>query len=146
MRKLRLAARVAAAAAFFMATAAARAQTAPTGQIAGVVTDTVGAASVGANPTLTSDAGAARTAATGTNGRYVVALLDPGAYQFQAVIKDIPVVEGQRVEFRAGFFNLCNNVNFADPVNIIDPSPDLGPIVSTTTGPRVIQLACSYAF
>jgi len=63
-----------------------------------------------------------------------------------SIRKFVPVTEGQRVEFRAEFFNLFNNVNFADPVNIIYPSVDFGQIVSTTTGPRVIQFALKYEF
>jgi hypothetical protein len=63
-----------------------------------------------------------------------------------SIIKSIPVTESQRLEFRAEFFNLFNNVNFANPVNIISPSVNFGSIVSTTTGPRVIQFALKYTF
>ncbi|MGB9237062.1 MAG: TonB-dependent receptor [Terriglobales bacterium] len=63
-----------------------------------------------------------------------------------SIIKSIPVTESQRAEFRAEFFNLFNNVNFANPVNIIYPSSNFGSIVSTTTGPRVIQFALKYNF
>jgi len=63
-----------------------------------------------------------------------------------SIIKSIPVTESQRVEFRAEFFNLFNNVNFANPVNVIYPSTDFGAIVSTTNGPRVIQFALKYNF
>jgi hypothetical protein len=63
-----------------------------------------------------------------------------------SIIKSIPVTESQRVEFRAEFFNLFNNVNFANPVNVIYPSTDFGAIVSTTTGPRVIQFGLKYNF
>jgi len=63
-----------------------------------------------------------------------------------SIMKLIPVTESQGVEFRAEFFNLFNNVNFANPVNIIYPSVDFGSIVSTTTGPRVIQFALKYTF
>jgi len=63
-----------------------------------------------------------------------------------SLIKSIPVTESQRAEFRAEFFNLFNNVNFANPVNVISPSTDFGAIVSTTTGPRVVQFAFKYNF
>jgi hypothetical protein len=63
-----------------------------------------------------------------------------------SIMKSIPVTESQRVEFRAEFFNLFNNVNFANPVNIIYPSSNFGSIVSTTTGPRVVQFALKYSF
>jgi len=63
-----------------------------------------------------------------------------------SIIKSIPVTESQRIEFRAEFFNLFNNVNFANPVSIISPSVNFGSIVSTTTGPRVVQFALKYTF
>ena len=63
-----------------------------------------------------------------------------------SIIKSIPVTESQRVEFRAEFFNLFNNVNFANPVNIIYPSSNFGSVVSTSTGPRVVQFALKYDF
>ena len=63
-----------------------------------------------------------------------------------SIMKLIPVTESQRVEFRAEFFNLFNNVNFANPVNIISPSSNFGSIVTTTTGPRVVQFALKYTF
>ena len=62
-----------------------------------------------------------------------------------SVIKFIPVTESQRVEFRAEFFNLFNNVNFANPVNIVS-SGNFGQIAATSTGPRVIQFALKYDF
>jgi len=63
-----------------------------------------------------------------------------------SIIKLVPVTESQGVEFRAEFFNLFNNVNFANPVNIIYPSSNFGSIVTTTTGPRVVQFALKYNF
>ncbi len=63
-----------------------------------------------------------------------------------SIMKSIPVTESQRIEFRTEFFNLFNNVNFANPVNIIYPSSNFGSIVSTSTGPRVIQFALKYNF
>jgi outer membrane receptor protein involved in Fe transport len=62
-----------------------------------------------------------------------------------SIMKLIPVTESQRVEFRAEFFNLFNNVNFANPVNIAS-SGNFGQIATTTTGPRVIQFALKYSF
>ena len=41
-------------------------------------------------------------------------------------MKSIPVTESQRVEFRAEFFNLFNNVNFANPINVISSSSNFG--------------------
>jgi hypothetical protein len=62
-----------------------------------------------------------------------------------SIMKNIPVTESQRLEFRAEFFNLFNNVNWANPVNI-QSSYNFGYIVSTTTGPRVVQFALKYNF
>jgi hypothetical protein len=63
-----------------------------------------------------------------------------------SIMKSFPVTESQRLEFRTEFFNLFNNVNFANPVNVISPSSNFGSIVSTTTGPRVVQFALKYNF
>jgi hypothetical protein len=62
-----------------------------------------------------------------------------------SIMKLIPVTESQHVEFRTEFFNLFNNVNWANPVNIAS-SANFGQIASTTTGPRVIQFALKYNF
>jgi hypothetical protein len=60
-------------------------------------------------------------------------------------MKLFPITESQKVEFRAEFFNLFNNVNFANPVNVVS-SGNFGQIASTTTGPRVVQFALKYNF
>lgn len=62
-----------------------------------------------------------------------------------SIMKFFPVTERQRLEFRAEFFNLFNNVNFANPVNIVS-SANFGQIAATSTGPRVIQFALKYEF
>jgi len=62
-----------------------------------------------------------------------------------SIFKYFPVTEGQRLEFRAEFFNLFNNVNFANPVNTLS-SANVGAIIATTTGPRVIQFGLKYNF
>jgi hypothetical protein len=62
-----------------------------------------------------------------------------------SIMKLFPITENQKVEFRAEFFNLFNNVNFANPVNV-KSSLNFGQIASTTTGPRVIQFALKYTF
>jgi len=84
------------------------------------------------------------TADFGTLGRNIIR----GPKQINtdlSIIKSIPVTESQRAEFRAEFFNLFNNVNFANPVNVVS-SGNFGQIASTTTGPRVIQFALKYTF
>ena len=62
-----------------------------------------------------------------------------------SIMKSIRVTESQRVEFRGEFFNLFNNVNFANPINVVS-SANFGQIASTTTGPRVVQFALKYNF
>lgn len=62
-----------------------------------------------------------------------------------AIIKSFPFREHQGIEFRSEFFNLFNNVNFDNPINIVT-SQNFGQIVDTTTGPRVIQFALKYTF
>ena len=62
-----------------------------------------------------------------------------------SIMKNISITEVQKVEFRAEFFNLFNNVNFANPVSVVS-SGNFGQIASTTTGPRVIQFALKYNF
>jgi hypothetical protein len=60
-------------------------------------------------------------------------------------MKFIPIREHQELEFHSEFFNLINNVNFANPINIAS-SANFGQIVATSTGPRVIQFAVKYTF
>ena len=62
-----------------------------------------------------------------------------------SIMKLFPVTESQHLEFRTEFFNLFNNVSFANPVNIVS-SANFGQIASTTNGPRVIQFALKYNF
>ena len=62
-----------------------------------------------------------------------------------SVIKYFPVTERVKMEFRGEFFNAFNMVSFANPINIVE-SANVGQIVSTTTGPRVIQFALKLNF
>jgi len=80
-----------------------------------------------------------------------------------SIIKRFQVDESKNVEFRAEFFNLFNQVNFANPINnlnavlssggsldpntgqIINPG-DFGRIVSTSNNPRLIQFALRLNF
>lgn len=62
-----------------------------------------------------------------------------------SVIKYFPITERSKVEFRSEFFNAFNLVNFANPINIVE-SANVGQIVTTTTGPRVIQFALKLNF
>ena len=56
-----------------------------------------------------------------------------------------PITERTKLEFRSEFFNAFNTVSFANPVNIL-ASANVGQIVETTTGPRVIQFALKLNF
>jgi hypothetical protein len=62
-----------------------------------------------------------------------------------SIIKYFPVTEKTKLEFRGEFFNAFNMVSFADPVNIL-ASANVGQIVETSTGPRVIQFALKFSF
>ena len=61
-----------------------------------------------------------------------------------SIVKFFPIGD-RRIEFRSEFFNAFNNVSFANPVNIL-ASANVGQIVSTSTGPRVIQFALKFNF
>jgi hypothetical protein len=62
-----------------------------------------------------------------------------------SIIKHFPVTEQTQLEFRTEFFNAFNNVSFQNPINVL-ASGDVGQVVSTTTGPRVIQFALKLNF
>jgi hypothetical protein len=62
-----------------------------------------------------------------------------------SIVKYFPVTERVKMEFRSEFFNAFNMVSFANPINIVE-SANVGQIVSTTTGPRVIQFALKLNF
>jgi hypothetical protein len=62
-----------------------------------------------------------------------------------SIIKYFPITERTKLEFRSEFFNAFNMVSFANPVNTL-ASANVGQIVSTTTGPRVIQFALKVNF
>ncbi len=62
-----------------------------------------------------------------------------------SVIKYFPVSEKMKVEFRSEFFNAFNITSFANPVNIL-ASANVGQIVETSAGPRVIQFALKFDF
>lgn len=60
------------------------------------------------------------------------------------LIKDFAIVERIKVQFRAEFFNVFNNVNFGQPQNYLG-SPATGQITSANS-PRVLQFALKLAF
>ncbi len=74
------------------------------------------------------------------------AFVGPGQKNLDlSIVKFFPIREKQKLEFRSEFFNLFNHTNFANPVNIL-ASAQFGQILSTSTGPRVIQFALKYSF
>jgi hypothetical protein len=60
------------------------------------------------------------------------------------VSKSTPVREGQRIEFRAEFFNFTNTPNFGAPTVDI-ANPNFGKIFSANA-PRQMQFGLKYYF
>ena len=81
----------------------------------------------------------------GTTGRNIFIGPDQRNMDF-SIIKFFPMSEHRQLEFRTEFFNIFNTVNFAPPqANLATPST-FGKILSTASGPRVIQFALKYSF
>ncbi len=79
----------------------------------------------------------------GTSGRNILRGPDQRNADI-SIVKFVPIGDKQ-VEFRSEFFNAFNTVSFANPLNILE-SGTAGQIVTTTTGPRVIQFAFKFNF
>jgi hypothetical protein len=62
-----------------------------------------------------------------------------------SIIKFFPITEQTKLEFRGEFFNAFNVVSFQNPVNVL-AAANVGQIVETSTGPRVIQFALKLNF
>jgi Carboxypeptidase regulatory-like domain len=60
--------------------------------------------------------------------------------------KDTQFTEKLGLEFRWDIFNIFNNVNFANPRNDLNDTSDLGQILNTVGGPRVMQLGLKLKF
>jgi hypothetical protein len=83
-------------------------------------------------------------------------LAGPGTVNLDAsALKDIPIKEQIRLQFRAEFFNVANHANFALPnANAFiqtangggTPNPTFGKITATTTASRQIQFALKLLF
>ncbi len=70
----------------------------------------------------------------------------PGFFQFDmGLFKNFQIREAKRLEFRAEFFNLFNNVNFDDP-EVLMTRGNFGIITNTRVPPRIIQLALKFYF
>ena len=80
----------------------------------------------------------------GDSGRNI--LLGPDQVNMDiSIIKFFPIRDRMQLEFRTEFFNAFNAVSFANPINVL-ASANVGQIVSTTTGPRIIQFALKFSF
>jgi len=62
-----------------------------------------------------------------------------------AVERIIPFSDAHRLVFRTEFFNMTNTANFNNPNNNIATGA-FGLITSTSTNPRLIQMALKYQF
>jgi hypothetical protein len=79
----------------------------------------------------------------GNTGRNI--LRGPGDTNVDfALVKNFPVREGWRVQFRAEAFNALNQVNFGNP-NTNATSPQFG-VITSAGAPRVLQLALKFVF
>jgi len=79
----------------------------------------------------------------GNSGRN--ALRAPGSFGWDfGLIKNIPIVDRVRLDFRFEAFNVINHANFNAPVNSL-ASPFFGRI-QTASSPRILQLALKVAF
>jgi hypothetical protein len=115
---------------------------------------------------IPSSNGTATASATGTDFGNVGRNVLRGPRQINvdfSVIRRFPFGESKNIEFRAEFFNLLNQVNFANPISnlnavqssggsidaitgrIINPG-DFGRIISTSNNPRIIQFALKFNF
>lgn len=84
------------------------------------------------------------TAPFGNTGRNLI--FGPGQTNFDvSFIKFIPINERFKAEFRAEFFNILNQVNYANPGNLIGTAT-FGRITSASSGPRVIQFGFKLNF
>ena len=60
--------------------------------------------------------------------------------------RTIHIAESHALHVRGEFFNLTNTANFNNPVNNVSAGPVFGAITSTSSNPRIIQLALKYQF
>lgn len=80
----------------------------------------------------------------GTAGAYIVQA--PGLRSFDlALYKAFPILENQKLDFRAEAFNFPNIANFSDP-NTSLASTSFGTITSTRIANRQMQLSLRYSF
>ncbi|MBI3693307.1 MAG: TonB-dependent receptor, partial [Acidobacteria bacterium] len=79
----------------------------------------------------------------GTAGRNLV--YGPGAVNWDfSAFKNFPIPESRKLQFRAEFFNLFNQVNFGNP-NATLTSPNFGRILGAGA-PRIVQFSLKFSF
>ena len=59
-----------------------------------------------------------------------------------SLIKDTSITDRTKVQFRAEFFNMFNNVNFSNPGGTLG-NPNFGRITSASE-PRILQLSMKF--
>lgn len=122
------------------------AQSATSGQIAGVVKDPSGAFVSGAKVTLTSSAGIERATTTGTDGRYIYPLLPPGNYTVKIETSGFKPFTAQNVEVRITEYSEADaNLTLAGSTQTIEVSaePTLVQTSTATTGRVIDEVAVS---
>jgi hypothetical protein len=61
-----------------------------------------------------------------------------------SAFKNFAITESKKVQFRAEFFNLFNQVNFSNP-NAVLTSPSFGRILGAGS-PRIVQFSLKFLF
>jgi hypothetical protein len=87
--------------------------------------------------------------ATGYGNIALQPVLGPGQFNWDMSFQKKMAVgqrEGQMVEFRADMFNAFNHPQFSNPGANAGAAATFGVITTTSTGPRIIQLALKYNF
>ena len=80
----------------------------------------------------------------GTGGRNILRSDNLTQVDF-SVLKDIPITEATRMQFRAEFFNIANHAVFNAPGAVIDQG-SAGQISSTVNSNRIIEFALKLIF
>jgi len=122
------------------------AQSATTGQIAGVAKDPTGAFVSGAKVTLTSSAGIQREPTAGSDGRYVYPLLPPGNYTVKIEASGFKPFTAQNVEVRiTEYSEVDGNLALAGSSQTVEVSaaPPLVDTSTATTGRVIDEVAVS---
>jgi hypothetical protein len=84
--------------------------------------------------------------AIGTFGTAGLNIMDgPGFYNLDTgILKNFPITESKRLQFRFEAFNILNHANLNNPDSSVS-SPNFGRI-SGTSGPRIIELGLKFQF